>query len=113
MPTYCYEDEKGKIHERSFSITAPIPVSVALAGGGRARRCYQAERASVQASAGWPMECVASGVNAAQAGELRACLARKGVPTEVTRDGNPVYRNALHRRKALRARGIVDRMSFI
>jgi hypothetical protein len=40
-------------------------------------------------------------------------LERKGVPTEVSADGNPIYLNAKHRKKALKARGIVDRSSYI
>jgi len=59
------------------------------------------------------MECIASGVNANQAGELRDFFAKSGVPTEVTSDGNPIYRNASHRRRALKARGFVDRSSYI
>ena len=113
MPTYCYEDKRGKVHERTFSIMAQIPAFIVLPDGQRAQRCYQAERKGVPATRGWPMTCYASGVNANQAGELRECLARAGVPTEVTPDGDPVYRSAAHRRKALKVRGFVDRSSFI
>ncbi len=60
----------------------------------------------------WPLECIGSGVNAEQAPELRKHLKDKGIPTEVTPDGNPVYTSAAHRRKALRARGLVDKNSF-
>jgi len=112
MPLYCYEDEAGKIHERKFSIMAQIPPEITLDDGRKAKRCYQAEQASVPATAGWPLTCFASGVNAAQAGELRDFLSRKGVPTEVTPQGDPVYRNARHRRKALKARGMFDRMAY-
>ncbi len=76
------------------------------------KRDFAAENAGVPAKKGWPMTCVASGVNAAQAGELRDLLEKKGVPTEVTPDGDPVYRDANHRRKALKARGLVDKQSF-
>lgn len=112
MPIYCYEDRRGEIHERQFSIMAKIPPYITLEGGRVARRCYQAERKGVPAARGWPMTCWASGVSASQAGELRAFLAGKGVPTEVTADGDPVYTSAAHRRKALRVRGFVDRSSF-
>jgi hypothetical protein len=78
-----------------------------------ATRCYQEERASVPPTKGWPLTCFASGVHASQAQELRDHLASKGVPTEVTRDGDPVYRDAKHRRKALKVRGMVDKSSFI
>jgi hypothetical protein len=59
------------------------------------------------------MECVASGVAPSQAQELRDYYRRHGVPTEVTADGNPIYRNAAHRRKALKVRGMHDKASFI
>jgi hypothetical protein len=62
---------------------------------------------------GWPIECVASGVHADDAGKLKKHLADRGVPTHVTTDGNPVYRNASHRRKALKARGLMDKAAFI
>jgi hypothetical protein len=113
MPTYCYETDGGVIHERDFSIMAQIPPEIILDDGSKARRCYQAERKGVPSARGWPMTCFASGVNANQAGELRALLARKGVPTEVTPDGDPVYRDAAHRRRALKARGFVDKSSYV
>jgi hypothetical protein len=112
MPTYCYQEgETGRVHERVFAVgTAP---KYFKEGGKEYCRCYQAERKSVPSTKGWPMTCYASGVNANQAGELRECLARAGVPTEVTPDGDPVYRSAAHRRKALKVRGFVDRSSYI
>lgn len=112
MPTYCYQHPRtGDVQERVFP--AGKAPSAIVHRRRRYRRCYHAERASVPATKGWPMTCVASGVNAAQAGQLRDYLARSGVPTEVTRDGDPIYRDAAHRRKALKARGLFDRSSFI
>lgn len=61
---------------------------------------------------GWPMECVASGVHASQAGELREHFKRHGVPTDVTHDGNPIYRDANHRKRALKCRGFVDKAAY-
>ena len=112
MPTYCYQHgETGRIVERVFPVgKAP---RFFIEKGRHYTRCYQAERASIPPAKGWPLTCFASGVNAAQAGQLREFLNRKGVPTEVTRDGDPIYRNAQHRRKALKARGLFDRSSFI
>lgn len=112
MPTYCYRSG-ARVIERVFPV-ASRPEEFE-AGGRVWRRDRAAEFACVYVPphAGWPIECVASGVHPAQAGELRECLARKGVPTEVTADGNPVYRDAAHRRRALRARGLHDRASFL
>ena len=112
MPIYCYETRRGRIIERVFPI-GKAPHVIELPRGGEATRNFSAERKGLPPTKGWPMTCYASGVNANQAGELRSLLASKGVPTEVTRDGDPVYRDATHRKKALRARGLFDKSSFI
>jgi hypothetical protein len=59
------------------------------------------------------MVCCASGVHASQAGELRDYLSSRGVPTEVTAEGDPVYVSAKHRKKALKARGLFDKSAFV
>lgn len=110
MPVYCYRTANGAIVERMFRIgKAPKTIVV---DGEVAKRSIVDEQKMFPPTKGWPLTCVASGVNAAQAGELREHLARAGVPTEVTPDGDPVYRNAAHRRKALAARGIIDKSSY-
>lgn len=112
MPIYCYQSERtGQIIEQFFPIgEAPKRIVVA---GSPAHRSFSAENKSVPAASGWPIECVASGVHADQAGELSNHLREAGVPTEVSADGNPIYRDRNHRRKALKARGMVDRSSFV
>ena len=112
MPVYCYQDRQGFIHERVFGV-GKAPKEIRVRGNRPATRCFQAEHVGVPPKTGWPLECFGSGVNAEQAGELQSHLAGKGVPTEVTKDGNPVYKSASHRRKALKARGLVDKNSFI
>jgi hypothetical protein len=84
-----------------------------LEGGGTAKRSFSDEGVGVPPTKGWPIECVASGVHADDAGKLRTHLAEKGVPTEVSKDGNPIYTNSKHRRKALKARGLHDKNSFL
>ena len=114
MPTYCYETEGGQIVEEQFPVGKAPPILVLAGGQEVAKRCYQAERVSMPPSSDcWPMTCVASGVHPDQAGELREHFRKSGVPTEVKPDGDPVYRNARHRRKALKSRGQVDRNSFL
>lgn len=111
MPVYCFTNSRlGATIERVYPMGS-APKSV-LEAGRRYHRDFTAERASVPATKGWPLECLASGVHASQAGELRDFLAKRGVPTEVTPDGNPVYRDARHRRRALKARGLHDKASF-
>ena len=113
MPIYCYEDENGTIYERIFSIMAQIPAMIKLEDGTTARRSHAAEHKSIPTSKGWPIECYASGVHPEQADSLREEFQKAGVPTEVSRDGNPIYRDARHRRKALKARGLIDRSSYL
>ena len=109
MPAYCYRNGDDVV-------TRVFPCSekpkFVMVGKRRFRRSYADERPGVPATAGWPIECYASGVAPEQAGELRDYLAKKGVPTEVSADGNPIYRNAAHRRKALKARGLHDNASY-
>jgi len=112
MAIFCYKTKDGEIEERSYSIgKAPRFVMV---GSKPARRCLAAEIGSIAMPSlkGWPFTCCASGVHASQAPDLRKHLTDAGIPTEVTDDGDPVYRSAAHRRQALRARGIHDKASF-
>ena len=111
MPTYCFTNPRsGATIERVYPMgSAPSRI---LEAGRVYERDYRAENASVPATKGWPLECVASGVHPAQAQELRDFYKSRGVPTEVTADGNPVYRDAAHRRRALKARGLHDRASY-
>lgn len=110
MPIYCYETENGEVFEEIFE-TGKAPASIIVAGV-EAKRSFRAERVTVPSSSGWPLTCFASGVNANDAGTLREFLAQKGVPTEVTKDGDPVYTSHAHRRRALKARGMIDRAGY-
>lgn len=110
MPIYCYENKDGDVIERVY------PVGKAEKGfkfkGEWYTRCIGAEIPSVPATKGWPIECIGSGVQPEQASELRELFKKSGVPTEVSRDGNPIYRDASHRKKALKCRGFFDRSSY-
>jgi len=109
--TYCYETRGGVVIDRIFPMgEAPKTIKV---GRKLARRSFSAEHASVPSLTGWPFECVASGVGAAEAQNLRDHFDRAGVPTQVSSDGDVIYRNPAHRRKALKCRGMLDRASFI
>ena len=111
MPVYCYQLENGQIVDKVFSMgEAPSEITE---GGMSGRRCFAAESKSVPPTSGWPLECYGSGVHASQRKALEKELKDKGVPTKVSADGNPIYTDANHRRKALKARGFVDKASFI
>lgn len=128
MPIYCYKTAGGAIVERKYPIRgAPKRIRVKKSDGTRvsANRCLAAEIASQFANVVgtdnpviprrkyWPMPpCVASGVHASQAGELREYLRKSGVPTEVTEGGDPIYTSATHQKKALKVRSMNLRNSF-
>ncbi len=111
-PTYCYSSEDGGVIERFFKM-GEAPKRVIMEETGKVfRRDFAVEQVGVPAKAGWPIECYASGVNAAQAGELRDHFKKQGVSCEVTQNGDPIYTSHEHRKKALACRGIHDRNSF-
>lgn len=111
MPMYSFEcEETGEVIDLPFSV-AERPKEV-IKDGKKFVRSFRSERPGIPSSPGWPLTCTASGVHPSQAGELREFLRKSGCPTEVTKDGNPVYTSAAHRKKALKVRGMHDRASF-
>lgn len=110
MPMYAFRRGRNVV-TRSFRISERP--SYIMVGGKRFDRSLADERPGVPSSSGWPIECVASGVCPDQAGELREFYRKHGCPTEVSSDGNPIYRNAAHRKKALKIRGFHDRASYL
>ena len=119
MITYCFTTKDGKytVERRYPRGTAPKFVMLRDEDNGfsiRANRDFRAELSPTHSTgAGWPIECVGSGVNANQAQELRDEFKRCGVPTDVSSDGNPIYRDVAHRRRALKARGLIDKSSYL
>ena len=110
MAIFCYANKSGRVVDREFSVgKAPVRV---IQDGEFFKRSYAAEQQSGPSLKGWPIECFASGVHSEQAQELRDFFRERGVPTEVTKDGDPVYRDARHRKRALAIRGLHDRNSF-
>ena len=127
LTTYCYKAKDGRREEFEYPAgEAPDVVTVAwMHGKKKYHRDRQAEAAGMHVSVVgsqnctrqtcdvWPMQpCVASGVNADQAQDLRDHLRGNGCPTEVTKDGDPIYTSASHRKKALKIRGLHDNNSF-
>lgn len=111
MPMYSFEcEETGEVIDLPFPI-AERPKSF-VKDGKTFVRSFSHERPGVPASLGWPLTCTASGVHPSQAQELRDYYKKHGCPTEVTKDGNPVYTSAAHRKQALKVRGMHDRSSF-
>jgi len=118
MGTYCYRCPDGTLIEQMYP-RGEAPDTVVV-NGITAYRDRQVELGALSitvprrgiAGRSWPMTCPASGVHPRQAGELRELLKKKGCPTEVTPDGDPIYTSPAHRRKALRLRGLHDKNSF-
>jgi len=77
-------------------------------------RDFSAETKAIRTEScpGWPMSpCNSSGVQPEQAQELRDHFKRHGVPTEVTTQGDPVYRSPQHQKRALACRGMHNKAS--
>ena len=111
MPTYCYSNKKGLTEEHYFKV-GEAPKTVILEDGSTGERDYHAEHSPQKAGGGWPLECVASGVAPHQAGELREFFKKHGFRCDVSKDGNPIYENARHRKAALKLRNLHDQSSF-
>jgi hypothetical protein len=88
------------------------PREIVAESGQVACRDFGAELPSRRSCAWNPIECVASGVNAEQAGELRDFFRKHNESVEVTSDGNPVYTSAGQRKRLLKLRGFHDRNSY-
>lgn len=103
-------------HGRLMVVGAPPVACSACAGVGSvpAKRSYQSESKGGKSTKGWPLTCYASGVHPEQAQALRDEFKRTmgADAPEVTKGGDPVYRDAGHRRRALKARGMFDRAAF-
>jgi hypothetical protein len=112
MLTYCFTTNDGLTVDRTFQM-GHTPDSITLPNGKEAKRDIAAEHSGQRSGrAGWPIECYASGVHPDQAPELREHFEKHGCPTEVTRNGDPIYRDHQHRKRALACRGLHDNASF-
>lgn len=109
---YHYRTDDGRVETLDQPLTHPVPPPpfITLADGAVARRVWGAAPSATPK--GWPLTCMASGVHPEQAAALASLLRDKGVPTEVTRGGDPIYTSPEHRRRALAARGMFDKNSF-
>jgi len=111
MPVYCYENKSGDVIEKVFPIDHIHPKGFKFHGQWYSRS-LQAEGVNTPSASGWPIECIGSGVHPDDAGALRQCFNDAGVPTEVSNDGNPIYKNSRHRKAALKCRGLHDKASY-
>lgn len=113
MSVYEFQAEDGRIftHVQALTDPTPLPETMTLEDGTIAKRVWGVP--AVPSPKGWPMApCFASGVRPEQAQELRDYLRDKGVPTEVTRGGDPIYTSPEHQRRALKARGMHNKAGW-
>lgn len=107
MPFYEYKTEDGEIVTH-FCSYKNKPKELKLEDGRVAKPIISRVGILGTSSSGWPYACRATGVAPHQREELGKFLKGKGVPTEITKDGRPIYENSVHREKALKARSMVD-----
>ena len=125
MPIYCFTSKSGETIEEHFAMgKAPDFVTrIAmheLDGVEQPKKSAFFRDRPAEWESGprsgekgtWPIECYASGVNAAQAPELRRFFKKHNVDCDVTNNGDPVYKNHQHRKRCLKARGFCDKASF-
>ena len=106
MPLYSFKSKDGKKVDEFFPMFE-IPEFVSI-DGEKFFRDMESEWSSGPKSGSkgeWPIECYAVGVHASQAQELRDYFKSHGCPTEVTKDGDPVFRDHQHMKRALKCRG--------
>ncbi len=63
--------------------------------------------------ASWPIASSAAAVLPDQVESEKADLAKRGVRVDFTKDGRPIFENPAHRRKALKAMGLLDKLSYV
>ncbi len=112
MPLYAYSSDTTGEYEEHFFRMGAAPRTIVSKNGNVLERDFSAEHNPRRAGGGWPLVCDASAVLPEQAQQLRELYVRAGVPTEVSKSGQPIYRDAHHRKRALKARGFHDRDSF-
>lgn len=68
--------------------------------------------AAITGTRGWPLASDAAAVHPRQIEKAKEIDRRKGVPTEYTPSGRPVFTDRGHRRRYLKAHNLIDRSSF-
>ena len=118
MPTYCFRDEQGGLHEVFMSLRqydAEVAADGTMVKDGRKLTLdVCAQHAGTRQTCGnWPQVSMAAGVLPSQVGEARELAAKLGVPTEFTKSGDAVFTSASHRRMFLRKHGLHDKRAYL
>jgi hypothetical protein len=114
MPVYCYRRrDNGEIVELTMTV-AQMEVAegadhaVECEDGVIADRDITAEHIKTQEASCWPQYSDAIGVHPDQRQAAYEASVREGVPTRYDREGRAILTSRSHRRKLLKAKGLVD-----
>lgn len=115
MPVYLYEDEDGELVELVMSVEemrSRQREDGTIVEGGRVLRRNMGEEvvtAGGHRAGCWPKASWGAGVHPSQVAEAHAKSVKDGVPTEFTRDGDPIFTSRGHRSRYLKTIGMHDR----
>lgn len=116
MPIYEFKSEDGEIIERFFSFKEK-PSSIKIDGKEYVAQIGTIIGCVVKKPKGfggkpcstWPRESAAMGVSETQVKDAMAEDRRKGVPTDYTKDGNPILTSPGHEKAYMKAHGFHHR----
>jgi hypothetical protein len=117
MPTYLYRRvDNDQIVEVTMTISEmqrrQRGGSIVLRVDGKRVKAVRELAGEVAQQGGqstaWPMKSRAAGVNKHQIGAAAADLAKAGIPTDFTSDGEAVFRDRKHRSRVLQHLGMYD-----
>jgi hypothetical protein len=110
MPRYTFITDDGEQVEHICSCK-DLTDTITLEDGRTAKRDFAADVLSIArpSPTSWPMKpCVSTGVNVAQAQELRDFYKKHGESIEVSSSGDPIYTSQRQMNRDLKLRGFVD-----
>jgi len=111
MPDYCYLCPDC---EKAVGVTKPMAKCKELENcpncGVEMYRDFHLEQGGIEHTPGdWPMTSYAAGISAEEIPEFKKIDAAGGVPTEYSKDGDPVFTSKRHRRDYCKLHGMYDR----
>lgn len=113
MPRYCFRRPSGELIEKTMTVAEMTALGSTFLDGETGEvltRDIVAEHQDVAHAPGnWPMTSESAAVHPDQIGEAIAVDKRKGVPTEYTSDGSPIFTSRDHRRRYCEAHGFYDK----
>ena len=120
MGRYLYVEEgNNKVHEIEMSLSEMSDWvdnedirarEIELPNGKKALRSIALEAVGFSHTpSNWPMVSEAAGCHPSQIRESQEYLAKKGIHTDYTKDGNPIFKSEKHKAQVCRAFGLYDK----